>query len=95
MRRGRAAALLSCLPTCQPGQHALVTAETGSVGDLQWQCKWTTQLKPLQKFILFCYFLETGQNHFKQQQTPLLCNLTNLLCLNQSCMKRRKRAFKS
>lgn len=33
-------------------------------------------------------FLETGQNHFKQQQNPVICNLTNLLWANQSCRRR-------
>lgn len=81
--------VLSCLLTCQPGQspHHCRDWECGDVycgiasGQLSWNhCK--------SLYFSVTFFLETRQNHFKQQQNPFLYNLTNLPGVNQSCMKR-------
>lgn len=67
MRRSCAAV---CPPVCPPASldSPLVT---GMWGDLLWQCKWTTQLKPLQKFLLFCHFFLGNRTEPLQTTTKL------------------------
>lgn len=94
MRRGRAAAAVLCahLPAWTVSPCHCTDWEWGHIycGNVSGQLNWNN----CRSLYSVTFFLETGQSHFKQQQNPFLCNLTNLLCLNQSCMKIRKCASK-
>ena len=90
--------LLSCLPDvlAWPSQWALLTLKIGSVeeiyhGNVTGQLSWN-HFRSL--YFSVTSFSKAEQNLFKQQQNPLLCSLTNLLCLKLSCMQRRKCASK-